>query len=146
MKFSPGWKMFNPKWKIPHTIFFFFFSTHLTELEFSARAENFHIISPLDVWLVSKYPSEERLSILKKRIKSIENKAMLKSISQCAVTGLQSSTKGIGKIYEYKKHILGLLFFWNLHYIKQETMLKRLQEPFEREVGESKYGSPVVNF
>ena len=41
---------------------------------FSALAENLHIISPLYVWLGSKYVEY---------VEYVENKAMLKSISQC---------------------------------------------------------------
>ena len=40
--------------------------------------------------------------------------------------------------------ICTLLFFWKLHYINLEAILKRLQGSFEEEVGELKYGSPAV--
>ena len=58
------------------------FSTRLTKLKFLVRAENLDKISPSDVWLGSKYVFAQRLSILKNRIKNIENKAIQKSISQ----------------------------------------------------------------
>ena len=45
------------------------------------------------------------------------------------MTGLKSLTKGIDNFYEYQNHILTLLLFRKLYYIKQETILKRLQEP-----------------
>ena len=46
--------------------------------------------------------------------------------------------------YEYQSHILTLPIFWRLHYIKQEAILKRLQETFEAEIGELQRGSPAV--
>ena len=50
------------------------FSTRLTKLKFSARIENLLIISPLDVWRSSKYPSAQKLSILKNRKKKHDAK------------------------------------------------------------------------
>ena len=73
--------MFRPKLKTPYNIFFFLI--RLTKSKFSARAENIHIINLLDDLLGSKYASVQRLSIFKNRMKSVENKAMLKSDSQC---------------------------------------------------------------
>ena len=64
--------------KIPYNIIF---SMRLTELKISAWAENLHIISPLEVWLGSKYTFALRFSILKSRMENLENKAILKSIS-----------------------------------------------------------------
>ena len=65
-------------------------------LKFSVQASNIHIISPLDVSLGSKYASGQRLSTLKNKTKSVENKAMLKSMSMLN-DRLQSLTKGISK-------------------------------------------------
>ena len=62
------------------SFFFFFFPTHLTKLTFSAQTQNIHIISLLVVWLGSKYAPAQRLSILKYRMKSVEDKAMLESM------------------------------------------------------------------
>ena len=43
----------------------------------SARNGKLHIISPVDVWLGSKWGSAQRL-ILENKMKNVENKAMLK--------------------------------------------------------------------
>ena len=76
-------------------------------------------------------------------MKSVENKAMLKSMSMLN-DKYKVPQKESENFYEYQNHSLALLLSWKLHYIKQETILKRLQEPFEREVGELKYGSLAV--
>ena len=56
----------------------------------------YNISSLLDVSLGSNYASAQRLTILKNRMKSVENKAMLKSMLM-SMTGLQSPKKRIGK-------------------------------------------------
>ena len=99
------------------SFFFFFFPTRLTKLKFSARALNFHIISLLDVWLGSKYASAQRLSILKNGMKSVENKAMLKSMSMLN-DKYKVPQKESENFYEYQNHSLALLLSWKLHYIK----------------------------
>ena len=55
------------------------FSTRLTKLKCSASIENLHIIRPLDVWRSSKYPSAQKLSILKNRKKKHD----AKNIREC---------------------------------------------------------------
>ena len=52
------------------------FSTRLTKLKFSPQTENFCMISPIDVCLVSKCESAQRV-VLKNRMINGEEEAML---------------------------------------------------------------------
>ena len=78
-------------------------------------------------------------------MKNVENKAMLKYISQFQMTGLQSLTREYVNFLWISEPYFDINdFFLKLHYIKQEAILKRLQEPFEGEIREVQHISPAA--
>ena len=72
----------------------------------------------------------QRFSILNNSMKNVEKQGAAKKYKSMLNDWVKESHKRNRKFfYEYQNHILTLLLFSNLYYIKQETILKRLQDP-----------------